>query len=179
MKKTVLLTIVSLFIVTFFTQCYNQPTYAPEPLIDFKYVSIVDSIDSELENEIPIVSIAFKVIDGDGNFGFEEDTLFYNGDTIPYNFYCEMYELIDNQEVKYEETILDGRIPWVTPVGLNEYYKATVIYNLPLYYVSAYPIKFKFYVIDNEANISNTQSTMWLEPDFRGTLTDSINFIED
>lgn len=179
MKKIIPHTILSIIIFSsIINSCYKPITYSTIPLIDFKKIEITDSTDA-LGNKLPMIKLFFKILDGDGNFGFKEDSIIYDGKTIKHNFFCKMYELKDNIEIEYPIETLNGKTPWVAPIGLNPYYKATIIYHLPLYYKSTYQIRFKFYVIDNKNNKSNIQTTMWIKPDFSGTLTDTINFIEN
>lgn len=161
--------------------CFVQPSYSPTPLIDFRQIIVSDTTDT-LGNKLPFLSLFFKILDGDGNFGLTENQYILDGyDTIENNFYIKMYYYSDGEIIEFpsELLLLDGRIPWTKPVGLNEYYKATVIYNLPLSFSFTDSIKFSFYVIDNELNESNVQSTMWIPPGFRGVLADTINLIEN
>lgn len=166
-------------VLVMITSCLTQQNYPNTPQIDFRQVSITINTDT-LGNKLPNMNLYFKILDGDGNFGFKDgDTLYEDGNIIINNFYASMFVYNGGDIYEYEDLLLDGRIPWTNPVGLNNYYKATVIYNLTLSFSLYDSIKFSFYVIDNDFNRSNTQSTMWIPPNYTGVLVDSVNFIED
>ncbi|MBN2662611.1 MAG: hypothetical protein JXR68_03080 [Bacteroidales bacterium] len=170
-----------IFIIVALSSCLTQQNYPITPQIDFRQV-IVTEVTDILGNRLLYMNLYFKILDGDGNFGFKDgDTLYENGDTISNNFLITMFYIYNGNiyEFQSDTLLLDGRIPWTNPVGLNEYYKATVIYDLPLSFSFTDSIKFSFYVIDNDLNRSNTQSTMWIPPNFRGVLVDSVNIIAD
>ncbi len=163
-----------IFSVFLFNSCTEHKNYAPEPLIDFKQIVIKDTIDT-FGNFMPKIYLYFKVIDGDGNFGYRDSTYAETDDTT--NFFLTMYQKKNGEIVEYDNDMLNGAIPWTEPVGLNKYYKSTVIYENDLL-ISDYPTKFKFYVRDNDLNESNIQSTMWFDPSYRGVLVDSVDIID-
>ena len=80
----------------------------------------------------------------------------------------------------YVETIrYDQRIPYTDPVGLNDYFKAEIKVNMQIERIIADAdffkldtIKFIFYVVDKEFNISNTQESHEIIRGDRGTLID-------
>jgi len=166
--------------IVLFSRCFVQPNYSTTPKIDFRQIVIADTSDV-LGNSVLQLRVYFKVLDGDGNFGFDKDYLIHDGDTIRNNFYCSLFLLENNVVSEYvsEDSLFSGSIPWTDPVGLNNYYKSTVIYNLSLPPFLPDTIKLSFYVTDNELNKSNIQSTMWIPTNYRGVLADSVNLIED
>ncbi len=179
--KTIKIFIILAIVTSIFSTCYKQPNYPKEPQIDFQQISIEMTSDT-LGNKVPLLKIYFRVLDGDGNFGMKDnDTIFRNGDTILNNFYASLFYRHNGETLQIPDSLLllNGRIPWTAPVGLNDFYKATVIYNLPLSYIFTDTIKFTFYVIDNDLNESNEQSTQWIPPDFTGTLIDTVVIIQE
>ena len=170
------------FIIIVFTQCYKQRNYPPEPKIDFRQVFVFDTTD-QLGNKIYLYSVYFKILDGDGNFGLhEEDTLdeFYEDTTYIYNFFAELFYLENGEIHEFPvELSFNSSIPYVEPVGLNDYYKALIIYDFEIPFEIPNPIKLEFYIIDRALNKSNTQSTPWIEPGFIGVLADTNNLIID
>ncbi len=169
-------------VLSFFTQCYKQKKYPPEPKIDFRQVFVYDTTD-QLGNKIYLYSIYFKILDGDGNFGLtEDDTLedFYGDSLYRYNFFAQLYYLQNGQILEFPvELSFNSAIPYVAPVGLNNYYKAMIIYDFEIPFEIPNPIKLEFYIIDRALNESNKQSTPWIEPGFTGILADTNNLIID
>ena len=169
-------------ILMIFTQCYKQKNYPPEPRIDFRQVFVSDTTD-QLGNSIYLYSVYFKILDGDGNFGLhEDDTLdeFYGDSLYVNNFFANLYYLDNGQIIEFPvELSFNSMIPYVAPVGLNDYYKAMIIYDFEIPFEIPYPIKFEFYVIDRALNESNIQATPWIESGFIGLLVDTNNLIID
>lgn len=163
------------------SSCFQQPNYDPEPIIDFRHVEVKDTID-ELGNIVKLNAIAFKIIDGDGNFGIDTLADYYTDSSLMVNFYCKMFYVKNGNIYEYElpgKGNFNGKIPYVPPIGLNDYYKATIIYDVKDPLNIQYPIRFEFYVIDNAFNESNVQVTPWIAPDFRGIMADTNNLIID
>jgi hypothetical protein len=97
------------------------------------------------------------------------------------NFFIDIYTKwndsiykINNDSISY-----DGKIPWVAPVGVNTYYKSTVIFDLDIYAIPFDSIRFVFQVADRAKNKSNKDSTMWIPYGYRGILADTVNTIPD
>jgi hypothetical protein len=179
MKKTTLF-ISFITIVLLFSQCYQQEEYSPIPKIDFRQIVVIDSIEPELGNLFYYYNIYFKIIDGDGNFGIDSLADYYTDSIITENFFAKMFKLENGQVIEDSlELELTGLIPFVPPVGLNEYYKAIVIFKLEVPSILPFPVKFDFYVLDNELNESNVQSTPWIPSGFTGVMVDSNNIIID
>ncbi|MBN2892858.1 MAG: hypothetical protein JXL97_13405 [Bacteroidales bacterium] len=171
-----------IFAIMLFTNCYKQPVYPPEPKIDFRQIVVIDSVEPDLGNVVHYYNIYFKIVDGDGNFGVNTDSKDFVDSLAEENFFIDLYYLDNGNIFLYEfpeDINLNGIIPYVDPVGLNDYYKALVICNLEVPITLPYPVKFEFYVEDNDKNRSNTQSTPWIEPGFTGALVDTNNIIID
>lgn len=169
--------VILIIIITF--QCTKPPQYPSEPQIDFKQVAVMDTTDI-LGNVHSLYIIAFKILDGDGDFGFKtEDTI--NSSSNFNNFLIDIFIKNNNTVTKITNDTVNynGKIPWVKPVGLNTYYKSTVLFSLDIYSLNFDSIQFKFFVLDRAKNKSNSETTMWISKNFRGTLYDSIDLIPD
>ena len=179
MKKTTLfLSLIT--IILLFSQCYKQKEYSPVPKIDFRQIVVTDSVEPQLGNLFYYYNIYFKIIDGDGNFGIDSTADYYKDSLIIENFFAKMYKLENGQVIEDSLKLdLTGLIPFVPPVGLNNYYKALIIFKLEVPTILPYPVKFDFYVIDNKLNESNIQSTPWIPSGFTGVMVDSNNIIAD
>jgi len=161
------------------SKCTKPPVYPPEPKIDFIQVTIKDTSDL-LGNKVKNYSIYFKIFDGDGDFGIkEEDTLIqhYKDSLYANNFFATLYYLKNNVPTPYNvQLALNGAIPYTPPVGLNVYFKALVVYDLPIQKLPD-TLQLKFYIIDRKGNESNVQETQWINPDYYGTLVDTVTVI--
>ena len=181
MKKLTRLSGGLLLILLFtFSWCNNTSTYPPEPQIDFQQISVKDSTD-ELGNTVRVFSIYFNILDGDGDFGItENDTLvnYYGDSTYANNFFVTLYYKDDDGNPQPYPVALDlnGAVPYTPPVGVNQYYKALIIYDLPIPKLPE-TLKLSFYVIDRSLNKSNVQETPWISPDFTGVITDTVQVI--
>jgi len=179
--KTKHILILLIFLSSLFATCKKPVVYPKEPKIDFLQIIVKDTTDG-LGNTIKNFSIYFKVFDGDGDFGImDNDTLVeHYGDSIyKNNFFITLYyQGTQGDTLVYPlEMDLNGAIPWSEPVGINQYYKATVIWDLQ---VPKLPqtLLLKFYVIDRHLNKSNEQQTPWIEQDFRGVMVDTTVIIK-
>jgi len=170
---TLILIIFSLY------QCSKPPQYPSQPQIDFLQISVKDTVDI-LDNVHSLYEIAFKILDGDGDFGFKDkDT--NDTSTNFNNFLIDIYIKKNNIITKITNDTIsyNGKIPWIKPVGLNTYYKSTVFFNLDIYSINYDSIQFKFFVLDRAKNKSNTETTMWIAKQFRGTLYDNNDLIAE
>ncbi len=162
--------------------CEKEHNYAPTPKIDLKYVEVKDSIEPDLGVVEKYYLVTFKIVDGDGNFGIDTNHTSYKDSVLRINYFAKMY-FNDNGNIYEfelpEEMNLDGMIPFVPPVGLNKYYRATIIREFSIPIQIDKPIRFEFFVIDNEKNESNKQITPWIMPDFTGILLDTNELISE
>lgn len=175
--------ILILFFGLLITSCQKPVVLEEEPKIDFKQVVVQNTVDS-FGNSIYLFNIYFKILDGDGDFGLKDgDTLIYpNGDTVKYNFFGSLYMLDDTGGVVLFplDLPLNGAIPWVEPIGINQYYKATVIWDFSIYKAFFnHPVKLKFYVEDREFHKSNEQETPWIDTGFVGVMIDTTTIINN
>lgn len=171
--------IIVIFISILALHCTKPPEYPSQPQIDFKQISVSDTTDI-LGNLHSLYVIAFKILDGDGDFGFKPEDTLDNSSNFN-NFIIDIFIKKNNlvTQITNDTITYNGKIPWVKPVGLNTFYKSTVLFNLDIYFLNFDSIQFKFYVLDRAKNQSNTETTSWIAKNFRGTLYDSIDLIPE
>ncbi len=178
--KRILLTIsVTLLLLN---SCRPVNNYSTTPKIDLRYVIVKDSLQEDLGYLEKYYLVAFKIVDGDWNFGIDTTKDYYQNGTHTMNYFAKLYYNDNGNIYEYELPAgmnLNGMVPYVPPVGLNDYYKATIIREFSIPIQIDKPIRFEFYVEDHELNRSNTQITPWILPDYTGTLVDTNNLIID
>lgn len=170
-------------LVLLLTTCKKPIVLPDEPQIDFTQIVVTDTVDS-FGNSVYLINTYFKILDGDGDFGLKDgDTLTYpNGDTVKYNFFASLYMLDDTGGVVLYplDLPLNGAIPWVEPIGINQYYKSTVDWDFSIYKAFFnHPVKLKFYVEDRKFHKSNEQETPWIDTGFVGIMIDTTTIIKN
>lgn len=148
--------------------CQKIENYPDEPQIEFLEAIVTDSLDV-LDNKIKHVTLKFKVIDGNGDIGLnEEDTLgpFSRDSAYYYNLFIEEYEKIGEEFIKItaNEFPRNYRIPDLTPTGQNKTLIASVKVEMEYVYSDNQPLKFdefKYYfrLVDRSFNFSNTDTS--------------------
>ena len=111
MKKKNLYNFLALvFFFSLFFSCHKQVEYPPEPIIDFQYLTVKDTVEnSELGNNIVLYRIAFKVIDGDNNLGISQED--FTQDSL-YNLFVNILNKNNGQFDTVDLPLsLDFRIP--------------------------------------------------------------------
>lgn len=172
MKRLILIVIILSFI-----RCQKPHEYPASPIIDFLYLTVLDTSDA-LGNPTKNFDITFKIVDGDYNFGFKDSDT--NDASLNFNnFHIDIYTSYKNKVNKITNDTInyDGKIPWVEPIGIQKYFKATVTYSIYLYNIIYDSIYFEFYVMDRAKNKSNTEKTMWIPRSFTGILVDTTKII--
>ncbi len=167
--------------------CNKNFNYPPEPVIDFQYVYVKDTVeDNELANKVVLYQIVFKAFDGDNNLGLSDnDTMgdFSSGS----DYYNNLFISILNKRNGQYDTVdlplsLSYRIPKADVVNIYNYYKATIIVDLTFDPVVLENMldtfKFSFFVVDRDLNKSNIQETPELTVQFRGVAGDTITIIQ-
>ncbi len=196
MKKTIFS--ISLILIILLFACKKPIVYPNEPQIDYQKIIIKDSIN-EFNEEVVSYDLIFNALDGDSNLGLRQsDTVddFSYGSPYYNNAFISLYKKLNGEfiEADVTYTIADSvytdtlrynqRIPHTDPVGLNDYFKAEIKVNMQIEkiifdadFFKFDTIKFVFYVVDKDFNISNIQETHEIIKDFRGTLTDTDTVI--
>ena len=168
--------IASLFI---FTTCKKPPQYSEIPLIDYQKIIAIDTVDtSDLHNDIRRYKIYFNVLDGDGDIG--------SNDSSKTNMFVKFYSKENGiyEEVEFEIDIpFSYRIPYVAPIGLNDYYKSEILIDIDFPTTTFIPfydtIRFDFYINDSLLHKSNLQVTHELPINFTGLLIDTVAIIKE
>jgi len=161
--------------------CSKKANYPPEPVIDFQYILVKDTVEqSELANHVVLYEIVFKVFDGDNNLGVPV------GDTTADSTARNLFITILNKKNGEFDTVnlplkLTYTIPQAQVVSIYNYFKAIVLVDLTFDPVVIQnfldTFKFSFYVVDQDNNISNIQETPELTTQFRGVLGDTTTLI--
>ncbi len=174
-KKKGVVSILFLFILL--THCQKPETYPIEPSVSFQSFEMKDTLD-ELGNETKLGILTFYMIDGDGNVGLNEwDTVdIYHKDSL---FHHNLFiTLLEKTNGIFSEVPLAAphyyRMPFIEPEGQNKTIKGDVTirleYALTLFDYDT--IKYSFYMVDRDLNISNTDTTPSIAGDFIGKLTE-------
>ncbi len=171
----------------FLASCHKTVNYPPQPVIDFQYVLVKDTVeDSELGNKVVLYQLVFKVLDGDNNLGLsDQDTTGDFSTGSPYH--NNLFISILNKNNGRFDTVqlplsLSYRIPKADVVNIYNYYKAVIMVDLTFDPVVLSNMldtfKFSFYVVDRDLNMSNIQQTPELTVQFRGVLGDTVTIIQ-
>ena len=189
MKESIMrqLLLYIIVLIIFLSSCQKHVDYPPEPVIDFQYVLVKDTVENnELANKVVLYQIVFKVFDGDNNLGLsdEDSTNNFSSDSAYRN---NLFISILNKRDGHFDTValpleLSYRIPKANVVNIYNYYKATVMVDLTFDPVVIQNMldtfKFSFYVVDRDLNKSNVQQTPELTVQFRGTVGDTVTIIQ-
>ncbi|HEY8404916.1 MAG TPA: hypothetical protein VIK71_09945 [Flavobacteriales bacterium] len=141
--------------------CLKKESYPDEPSLVLKELI--------MEND-SIKAIVLSYIDGDGNFGLEENE--HANDTNDcrkrYNLFIDPYELRNGNWVNISEDPCGPNIPlyyavpWVKPTGQIPTQKGDIKIDLmyPFYEINEYDtIRLEMYIVDRSNNKSNVVST--------------------
>lgn len=136
------------------------PVYPDEPVIDYQSFGLFVSLD-ELGNKSLVGQLTFNFTDGDGNLGLYPlpDTLGLTlPDTLKYNFFLQLYDLknFEFEKVPEEEGgILKYRIPNLENTPTSGKLDLNISYPI----ITHDTIFYTFYIVDQDFNHSNTDST--------------------
>ena len=168
MKKLWIISSLIIILTIILSQCRKIENYPDEPQISFVEVIVKDSFDV-LQNKIKHVTLKFRLIDGDGDVGLDEqDTLgpFSRDSAYYYNLFIREYEKIGEEFVEVEDNIFprNYRIPNLTPEGQNKTLVANVSVEIEYGYSELTPLlftEFKYYfkLVDRSFNYSNTDTS--------------------
>lgn len=141
------------FLILGFHGCeIDTKTYSDIPFIEFKSAQAELTTDL-LGNHIKKVSLAFYLIDGDGDIGLTQY------DTVPpydANFFPTLFVLKNNEFVEDTSILLSNyRIPYVGPPGQDPTFKAYVIVDFEYTDLKYDTVMYSFYLFDRALNKSN------------------------
>lgn len=184
-------------IILFLSACVKPQQYPKEPQIDYQKTVVREATDT-LGNPVLRYSTHFYVIDGDQNVGLSQADItgiFASDQKYHNNLFVEVldrengifvpatYFVMDSSGVWVEDTLqYNFRIPKTEQIGLNDYFKAEVIFDIELQ-TNLLPtnydtIKFRYYIVDKEINPSNTQETHELIIGETGIYIDTIQVFD-
>ncbi len=136
------------------------PVYPDEPVIDYQSFGLFVSLD-ELGNKSLFGQLTFNFTDGDGNLGLYPlpDTMGLGlPDSVKYNFFLQLYDMknVEFEKVPEEDGgILKYRIPRLDNTPTSGKLELNISYPIITYDT----IFYTFYIIDQDFNHSNTDST--------------------
>lgn len=144
----------------FLFSCVKEKHYPVEPQIEY----IGYYVMKDANNLDSLGKIAFSYTDGDGDLGLNPS------DSIGeyrFNFFLDIYQVKNGAEEKISlpdsNVNFNGRLPNLTPDGVNKSISGTIERTLELYWLRLANISdtifFKFYVKDRALNSSNVIQT--------------------
>lgn len=162
--------------------CQKPESYPIVPSVSFQSVEIRDGVDV-LDNKVKQVRLTLYVIDGDGNVGLNEwDTLgMFDKDSLYHN---DLFiTLLEKKNGVFDTVDLAAphnyRIPFLQPEGQNKAVKGNIYidieYNIDLFDYDT--IKYSFFLVDLDLNISNVDTSLSIPADFIGIIK-SPTFIQ-
>ncbi len=150
---------ISLFLVIIFVvACEKITTVNPVPVIKFKDFTLKQGIDS-LGNHVYVGTLLFNFSDDDGA---DLNTSPY-GDTI-YSIITTPYIKIDTQYIVSDFDTVHNYLIYdqdmnINKTGQNKTLHGDIEITRYYYIIPADTVRYEFYIIDNEGNISNTETT--------------------
>ncbi len=156
-KKTNIFRIVSaMLIIMVATACQEKVEYPVEPYLEFQDFAFLMNSDSVVEKGL----LTLYFTDGDGDIGLEDDV-----DTLPpydLNLFIDYFEYRDGiwQHFVNENTgdtvQFHGRIPIITPSGVNKNISGTIEDTLDLnIYSDCDTFRYEVRIRDRALNESN------------------------
>lgn len=158
--------------VTGIWSCVKIVSLPPEPRIEYTSFSVFDTTDI-LGNDYKGGKLRFYFEDGDGNLGLPQPSG-TEADTI--NLFVTVYKNINGNIVPVEPGDIlytrGYRIPYMDRQGQNKILKGTITISFlyQFYNISdSTVVKYNFYVVDRDDNISNTETTPEISLSVNGT----------
>lgn len=161
--QLILLSIISISAILFFTQCKKPEKVSEIPQIKFVDVPVKDTLDS-LGNHVRRATLIFTLIDGNGDIGLQDyDTVSpYNPESKYYNnLFIDLYKKVQGQEVLIPlATPFYFRTKYIQPQGINKVLQCTLKVNMDFYIpVNIDSCDFVFYMYDRALHQSNIESS--------------------
>jgi hypothetical protein len=146
--------------------CKKPVSYSEIPAISFQTFTKTITTDL-LGNKILKGRLAFYLIDGDGNIGFNEsDTTspWSPGTEYFNNLHLTFFKMNNGNWIPDTSFNLAYRTPYIEPKGQNKTRKCTIMIDIDYEYNSSGQLPFdsimySFYLYDRTLNKSNTEST--------------------
>ena len=141
--------------------CGDLDKYSEIPAIKYLDHIAKDSLDG-LGNASRYVELKFSVLDGDGDFGLnEEDTIAPYDSLYYFNFFSQIYGANQGSFEPIDMANPNFRIKYID-IEDTKAYKADIyieFYYQPISILPQDTIRYDFYVVDRALNHSNTVTT--------------------
>lgn len=143
---------ISIFLIAVFVflhSCKKPETYPIEPFIEWQSFTEVDTVS----NGISKYQLIFKLTDGDGDIGFNDQEHPSSG-----NIFLSFYEMENDSFVLSDlYNSYKARMPFVQPNGATKGIKADVFMDIDLITMAMKDtFRFELYVVDRASHKSNT-----------------------
>lgn len=153
-------TLLIITIIIVLGACRKVEDISPIPSIEFVKFAVFDTFDI-LGNSSKGGRLDFTFEDGDGNIGFDSPAA-NQPDTS--NLFFNLFRKVDGEMVEAPAndplTPSAYRVPYMVRLGQNKVLKGTIsITFLYLFYTSTDTIRYDFYLLDRDMNISNIETT--------------------
>lgn len=160
-----------LILVILILACEEITTVNPVPVIKFKEYTLELGRDTtDLANLVFIGKLLFEFNDGDGADLSDaavtyttQDGITINGDTL-YKIISTPFIKVDSQYIESNFDTINNYLIYdkdmnINKVGQNKTLKGEIEITRYFLYIPADTVRFEFYIIDRDGNISNTETT--------------------
>ena len=173
--KRLLNTVIIIAILTAFHSCAKIEQIPPEPRIEFRSFTVIDTTD-QLGNQAKAGKLTFFFEDGDGNLGDNNNPA---EPETSVNLFLSLYRKSNGVMVPAasNDPILPTpfRIPFMERLGQNKILRGEItIVMLYLFYNESDTIMYDFSIRDRDQNMSNTETTCEIPLAVNGTCTAEI-----
>jgi len=168
-------TVIFVAILIWFQACVKIEQIPPEPRIEFRSFTVIDTTD-QLGNQAKAGKLTFFFEDGDGNVGDNNNPA---APETSVNMFLSLYRKTDGVMVPAasNDPIMPTpfRIPYMERLGQNKILRGEItVVMLYLFYNDSDTIMYDFYIRDRDQNISNTATTCEIPIAENGTCTSGL-----
>lgn len=173
--KRLLNTAIIVAILTTFHACVKIEQLPPEPRIEFRSFTVIDTTD-QLGNQAKAGKLTFFFEDGDGNVGDNNNPA---APETSVNMFLSLYRKSGGVMVPASsgDPIMPTpfRIPYMERLGQNKILRGEItVVMLYLFYSESDTLMYDFYIRDRDLNLSNTATTCEIPIAENGTCTAGI-----
>ena len=148
------------FLLSIISGCGEIVSYPDVPSVEFKAFNLYTSTDI-LGNQILLGKLDMDFTDGDGDVGINQPSSGDLPDTLQFNLFLNLYEVINKIPNKIEGPVgeLKYRIPYMERIGQNKTLQGTITVDIEYKSIEYDSIFYTFYILDRAFNRSNTDTT--------------------
>ena len=148
------------FLLSIISGCGEIVSYPDTPSIEYNNFNLYTATDI-LENQILLGKLDIDFTDGDGDVGMDQPSSPDLPDTLQFNLFLNLYEVINKMPVKIEGPVgeLKYRIPYMERIGQNKTLQGTITIEIEYKSIEYDTIFYTFYILDRAFNRSNTDTT--------------------